>query len=129
MITGMDASNLRSIEAKAFLPARDFELSKRFYQAVGFTLIWSTADLAYFRHDRSCFLLQNFFDAALARNFKMHLWVEDVDQWWRHITAAVRSFGIAPEPPEDRPWGMRDFPLVDPSGVFWRIGQPIAEDS
>jgi uncharacterized glyoxalase superfamily protein PhnB len=35
------------------------------------------------------------------------------------------------EPPEDRPWGMRDFVLVDPTGVLWRIAQnlPIREPS
>jgi uncharacterized glyoxalase superfamily protein PhnB len=27
------------------------------------------------------------------------------------------------EPPADRPWGMRDFVIVDPTGVLWRIAQ------
>ena len=31
-------STLKTIELKAFVPAKDFELSKRFYQDVGFTL-------------------------------------------------------------------------------------------
>jgi hypothetical protein len=118
-------AQLRSIEAKAFVPARDFELSKRFYQNIGFTLVWSTPTLAYFRHDGSCFLLQNFYVKEHADNFKMHLWVEKVDEWWKHISAVAAQFDIAVEQPEDRPWGMRDFPLVDPSGVLWRIGQPI----
>jgi catechol 2,3-dioxygenase-like lactoylglutathione lyase family enzyme len=121
-------SKLRSIEAKAFVPARDFELSKRFYQAIGFTLVWSTPDLAYFRHDQSCFLLQNFNVQATTDNFKMHLWVEDVDAWWTNIAAAAAPFGISVEQPKDQPWGMRDFPLIDPSGVLWRIGQPIAKE-
>ena len=30
-------------------------------------------------------------------------------------------------PPEDRPWRIRDFVLVDPSGVLWRVGQNIGE--
>src|SRR5215212_3570757 len=123
----MMETKLRSIEAKAFVPARDFELSKRFYQSIGFTLAWSTPDLTYFRHDNSCFLLQNFYVKEHADNFKMHLWVEDVDEWWRHISAAAAPFGIEVEPPADRPWGMRDFPLIDPSGVLCRIGQPLAD--
>jgi catechol 2,3-dioxygenase-like lactoylglutathione lyase family enzyme len=121
----MDLPILHSIEAKAFVPARDFELSKRFYQALGFTLIWSTPDLANFRHGKSCFLLQNFHVPDHANNFQMHLLVENVDAWWNHIAAAAAPFGISVEPPQDRPWGMRDFPLIDPSGVLWRIGQPI----
>jgi hypothetical protein len=33
---------------KAFVPAKDFELSKRFYADLGFELAWSSGDLAYF---------------------------------------------------------------------------------
>jgi catechol 2,3-dioxygenase-like lactoylglutathione lyase family enzyme len=123
----MGATELKSIEAKAFVPARDFELSKRFYQSIGFTLVWSTPGLACFKHDKSLFLLQNFYVKEHADNFKMHLWVENVDEWWKHVSTAAAPFGITVEPPEDRSWGMRDFPLIDPSGVLWRIGQPTAE--
>ena len=123
----MGLSNLRSVEAKAFVPARDFELSKRFYQAVGFTLAWSTPDLACFRHNTSCFLLQNLHVPEHTKNFQMHLLVENVDEWWRHISVAVAPFGIKVEEPEDRQWGLRDFALFDPSGVLWRIGQPLAK--
>ena len=86
--------DLRSIEAEAFVPARDFETSKRFYQDIGFALVWSTDDLAYLRHDRSVFLLQNFYVKEHVDNFKMHLLVERVDDWWRRIQDAgiVESF-------------------------------------
>ncbi len=124
----MDAYPLRSVEAKAFVPARDFDLSKRFYAALGFTQVWSTPDVAYFRHGNSCFLLQNFYVKEHAENFKMHLWVEEVDEWWKQLSAAAAPFGITVEKPEDRAWGMRDFPLLDPSGVLWRIGQPITKE-
>ena len=121
-------SDLTTIEAKAFVPARDFALSKQFYQDVGFELVWSDDNLAYLRHGNSSFLLQNFYDAIHAGNFMMHLLVKDVDAWWRH----VRDRGIASkyatkiEPPEDRPWGLRDFIIVDPTGVLWRVGQTIS---
>jgi catechol 2,3-dioxygenase-like lactoylglutathione lyase family enzyme len=52
-------TNMTTVEIKAFVPARDFDLSKRFYQDLGFTLAWSSDDLAYFRHGQSSFLLQN----------------------------------------------------------------------
>ena len=119
--------HLRSIEAKAFVPARDFDTSKRFYQDLGFALVWSTGDLAYFRHDRSVFLLQNFYVKEHAENYQMHLLVERVDDWWRHIQDAgiVERYGVHTEAPADRPWGLRDFVLFDPSGVLWRIGEPV----
>jgi hypothetical protein len=120
--------NLESIEAKAFVPARDFELSKRFYAAIGFDVVWSTDKLAYLRHGKSSFLLQNFYVQEHAVNFQMHLWVQDVDAWWTHISAAAAAFGISVEKPADREWGMRDFPLIDPSGVLWRVAQALSNE-
>jgi catechol 2,3-dioxygenase-like lactoylglutathione lyase family enzyme len=124
-------NELRSIEVKAFVPARDFELSKRFYQDLGFELAWSSEDLAYLRHGNSAFLLQRFYRPEHAGNFMMHLLVEDVDAWWRHVDASglVARYGAHAEPPSDKPWGLRDFILVDPTGVLWRIGQNIGPGS
>lgn len=119
---------LRSVELKTFVPARDFELSKDFYQAMGFKPGWSDEQLAYFSHGEHCaFLLQNFYVKDQAENFVMHLLVEDVDAWWEQIQAARldERFGSRLVPPQDQPWGMRDFVVIDPSGVLWRIGQNI----
>ena len=116
-------SDLTVVEIKAFVPARDFELSKRFYVDLGFELAWSDENLAYLRHGEASFLLQNF--RAPADNFMMHMLVKDVDAWWRRVQAQdlVGKYGVMAQPPEDRPWGMRDFVLTDPTSVLWRIGQ------
>ena len=121
-------SNMASIEVKAFVPARDLELSKQFYQDLGFALVWSSDDLAYFRHDNSSFLLQNFYRKEHAENFMMHLLVEDADAWWNHVQTQgmIARYGVLAEPPSDKPWGLRDFVIVDPTGVLWRIGQEIS---
>ena len=118
-------TNMKTVEAKAFVPARDFALSKRFYQDLGFVLAWSSDDLAYLRHGNSSFLLQNFYNKDHADNFMMHLLVENVDAWWRHVEAQELDvkYDVKIEPPADRPWAMRDFVIVDPTGVLWRIGQ------
>ena len=120
-------ANLTTIELKAFVPSKDFDLSKRFYSDLGFELAWSSNDLAYFRHGQSSFLLQNFYNPEHAGNFMMHLLVEDADAWWSHVVAQDISakYGVKAGPPEDRPWGLRDFILVDPTGVLWRVGHNI----
>lgn len=125
----MSGSALTVIEVKAFVPARDFDLSRRFYRDFGFELAWSTEDLAYFHHGPAAFLLQNFYNKEHAGNFMMHLLVEDVDAWSDHVQARglAASYGVHVEPPADRSWGMRDFIVVDPTGVLWRIGQNIAD--
>jgi len=121
-------SNMTAIEVKAFVPARDFALSKKFYQDLGFDLAWSSEDLAYLRHGNATFLLQNFYNKDHADNFMMHLLVEDVDSWWRHVQeqGLMATYDVKAEPPADRPWGLRDFVIIDPTGVLWRIGQNIA---
>ena len=73
------------------------------------------------------FLLQNFYVKELAENLQMHLLVKDVDAWWAELQAKQisRTYGVEIGAPEDREWKMRDFTLVDPSGVLWRIAQNI----
>ncbi|UKE50254.1 glyoxalase [Xanthomonas translucens] len=117
-----------SLELKVFVPARDFALSVEFYREVGFVAEPLGEGLVCFRHGERCaFLLQDFYEQALAHNLMLHLWVEDADAWWRRLDAAdlVGRFGARVGVPEDRPWGMRDFSLHDPGGVLWRIGHAL----
>ena len=118
-------TNLTTVEIKAFVPARDFELSKRFYLDMGFTLASEWDGVAYFHHGDCAFLLQDFYEAKLAANFMMHLLVQDVDAWWRtlHDAGLAERYGVRLDEQQQQPWRMRDFTLTDPSGVLWRIAQ------
>lgn len=121
-------SNLRITEIKAFIPAKDFELSKQFYKDLGFVMASEGGGVAYFQLDHASFLLQDFCAQHLAENSMMHLLVEDVEAWWAKILAAdvVKKYGVTLSAIEQQPWRMRDFCLTDPSGVLWRIGQNTA---
>lgn len=118
---------METVEIKAFVPARDFDLSKRFYEDLGFTVAWSSDDLAYLHAGDSSFLLQKFYVQQHADNFMMHMLVPDVEAWWAHVEEQrlASRYGVRVLPPEDREWGIRDFVIVDPTGVLWRIGQNI----
>lgn len=120
-------ANLKVTEIKAFVPAKDFELSKRFYQDLGFTMASEGGGIAYFHFEYSSFLLQNFCAEGFAENFMMHLLVEDVDAWWQKVQESdvVNKYGVKLWPIELQPWKMRDFCITDPSGVLWRIGQNV----
>src|SRR5438552_1506734 len=98
-----------------------------FYQDLGFTIASSGDDMAYLHCGDCSFLLQNFYNREHADNFMMHLLVTDVEAWWRHVEKArlTTKYGVSAEPPDDRPWGMRDFTIADPTGVLWRIAQNI----
>lgn len=123
--------NLAAVEIKAFLPALDFERSKAFYGALGFEIPWSSDDMAYVRHGDTSFLLQAFDEPAFAKNYQMHMLVENVDDWHAHVLAAgvAERFGVAVGEPQDQPWAMRDFTLFDPSGVLWRIAQNLPREA
>jgi catechol 2,3-dioxygenase-like lactoylglutathione lyase family enzyme len=131
MLSDSPMPNMNAIEIKAFVPAKDFELSKTFYRELGFEVAWSSEDLAYLRHGNTSFLLQKFYEAKHAGDFMMHLLVEDVDSWWSHVESCqlVKKYGVMIEPISDKPWGLRDFAISDPTGVLWRIGQNITPEA
>jgi len=119
--------NLRVTEVKAFVPARDFELSKQFYRDLGFTMASEGGGVAYFHHGHASFLLQDFCVEDHITNFMMHLLVENVDDWHHKISEAglAEKYKVEVGPVELQPWRMRDFTLLDPSGVLWRIAESV----
>ena len=111
--------------ARPFLPAKDFDLSKRFYEALGFTKVLD-GDVAIFQIGASSFILQNYFQEEWAGNFMMQLMVDDLDAWWTHIVSLdlPAHFGVpAPKPPAMQPWGLRIAYVIDPSGILWHVAQ------
>ena len=118
-------ANLNAVEIKAFLPARDFELSQRFYLDLGFLMPSCDGDIAYLHYGECSFLLQNFYVKELVDNLMMHLLVEDVDAWWEMVRTKeiAERYGVKVGALENQPWHMRDFVLFDPSGILWRIAQ------
>ena len=52
----------------------------------------------------------------------LHLNVDDVDAYYRQL---VERGVDAPEPPQDRPWGLRTFHIHDPNGYEWEFTQEI----
>ena len=123
----MNLANYETIEAKAFVPSKDYELSKQFYLDIGFEMKWASEDMAYFCAGDSSFLLQNFYVKEYANNFMMHLLVKSADDWWSRIESngVAKKYNVELGSPEDREWGIRDFTLVDPTGVLWRIGNNV----
>ena len=111
--------------ARPFLPTRDFEKSKRFYEALGFEKTLDS-EVAIFRAGSGGFLLQRHFQEDWAANFMMQLMVDDLDAWWSHIESLdlPGRFGVPlPKPPAMQPWGLRVAYVVDPRGVLWHIAE------
>jgi catechol 2,3-dioxygenase-like lactoylglutathione lyase family enzyme len=117
--------NLGVTEIKAFVPSKNFEQSKQFYKDLGFTMASEGGGIAYFCLGHVSFLLQDYCVPALAENFMMHILVQDVHAWWRHVQASgvIAKYGVKCTAVESQAWKMDDFCLLDPLGVLWRIGQ------
>jgi len=108
-----------------FLPTRDFELSKRFYETLGFEKLLD-GEVAIFKVGSSSFILQRRYQEQWVENCMMQLMVDDVDAWWAHITRLdfPKRFNVRPpQPPAVQPWGLRVLYLTDPSGILWHIAQ------
>lgn len=123
--------NLKVTEIKSFVPAKDFDLSKRFYQALGFELMSEFHDIVYFRHGDYAFLLQDFYEPAHCHNYMMHLLVEDVKSWYQHVqnSNVMAEFEVTVTEVVEQPWGMLEFCITDPSGVLWRVAENIVPRS
>jgi hypothetical protein len=82
---------------RPFVPAKDFDVSKRFYEALGFEKLLDS-DVAIFRMGQSGFLLQRYYQKDWAENFMMQLMVDDLDAWWARIQSLdlPGRFGVAP---------------------------------
>jgi catechol 2,3-dioxygenase-like lactoylglutathione lyase family enzyme len=110
---------------RPFVPARDFDLSKRFYEALGFEKVLD-GEVAIFNTASGGFILQRYYQKDWAENFMMQLMVDDLDAWWVHLGALdlPAKFGVQPpKPPAMQPWGLRIAYVFDPSGVLWHVAE------
>jgi hypothetical protein len=114
------------VALRPFLPAKDFEVSRRFYTDLGFEIFPLGDKLAHVGFGTFAFLLQDFFVKEWADNFMMHMLVSNLDQWWASISALKldsRYEVRAPAPPKLEPWGLRVAYVFDPSGVLWHFAE------
>ncbi|MCE9578174.1 MAG: glyoxalase [Deltaproteobacteria bacterium] len=115
---------------RPFVPAKDFSVSRAFYEALGFPTLLD-GEVVIFGVGSGAFVLQNYYQKEWAENFMMQLMVDDLDAWWAHITALdlPATFGVPPpRPPALQPWGLRIAYLQDPSGVLWHVAQRRADE-
>jgi catechol 2,3-dioxygenase-like lactoylglutathione lyase family enzyme len=122
-----DATSIPDVVAmRPFVPATDFEASVRFYVDLGFTARRLGDTLASIELGPFGFLLQDYHVEGFAGNFMMHLMVNDLDRWWKHIESLglAAKYGVrAPTAPAMQPWGLIVSYVVDPSGVLWHFAQ------
>ena len=116
---------------RPFVPAKDYPLSARFYEALGFTPVHRNDHVTLLEMEGFTFILQNFFVEQFAANCMVQLLVGNADAWWTRIDAEslVAAFGVKrPLPPVMQPWGMKVGFVFDPSGVLWHVAERPGQD-
>jgi catechol 2,3-dioxygenase-like lactoylglutathione lyase family enzyme len=110
---------------RAFVPCKDYTISRNFYQSLGFAEVWHTDELSIYKVGNHEFYLQNFYAKGLAENYMLALEVDDINTWWQYLKslnldskfANIRLIDI-----EDKGWAKVCY-LIDPSGVLWHFAQ------
>lgn len=112
------------LKMRTFVPAKNFEESRKFYEALGFASTKLNDKSFEMRLGSEAFFLQNFYVKEFADNLMMQVFVSDLDEWWDHISglSLERNFHVVPaRPPSLQPWGLRVAYVWDPSGVLWHF--------
>jgi hypothetical protein len=116
---------------RPFLEAKDFQTSLAFYEAIGFHTHRLGPEMAEMSLGAHAFILHRAYVKDWADNMVMHILVEDVQAWWRHIQSLdlPGRFGVShPNPPRVEPWGLTVLYVTDPTGILWHVAQPTESD-
>lgn len=109
----------------ALLAALDFDATIAFYRQLDFTLVSRHDDYLLLRHGESGPELHFWLteDRSIAEATGCYVRCADADalsERWRAQAPQARITR-----PEDKPWGMREFYVFDPSGNLLRVGQAL----
>lgn len=124
----MTDSALTIKAVRPIVPARDFEVSKRFYSEFGFRPRTLAERLVEMHLGGCSFILQDYYVAEWANNFVIHVPVADLDHWWKHICGLdlTSRYGVKVGAPKLESWGMAAS-FVDPSGVLWKLSHSASD--
>ena len=118
------------------MPARDLFETRAFYERLGFQAAgWWPNEFGGYACLVRGDLRMHFFafaDISPEHNYAQCYWrVQDVDALYAELHAAGLPKSGTPRlgPLEDRPWGMREFSIIDPNGNLVRVGRQITSET
>jgi catechol 2,3-dioxygenase-like lactoylglutathione lyase family enzyme len=110
----------RLTDATPVLASLDFDETIDFYGKLGFSLRVRTPDLLILQRDGISIQFWACTERHVAENTQAYLHTADADALYAEFAKGVHK-GL--RAPETRPWGIREFTLVDGHGNQLRIGQ------
>jgi hypothetical protein len=129
--------NLKALDLRVMVPAKNFDVSKEFYEAIGCIVRDVSTELALVEIADRRFYLQNYYVKDWAENFVLYVVIEDANAWYEHVSAVIASnrfVGARARPPRRENYGAIVTYLIDPSGVLIHLAQvhttqPLPQDS
>lgn len=115
--------NVKSI--RPFVGSKDFDKSRAFYAALGFTEGVIGHDMSVFTMEGFAFYLQKAYVKDWIDNTMIFLEVDDVSAFWNKLVTLdlpSRFKNVKILPIRTEPWGSECF-VIDPSGVLWHVGE------
>jgi catechol 2,3-dioxygenase-like lactoylglutathione lyase family enzyme len=106
--------------AHPILPSQDLDATENFYRQLGFMSQGRFGSYMILR--RETVELHFWFcpERHIAENSSCYFRTPDADTLYKAFSLIT---GGKVTPPEDRPWGMREFYVMDPNGNLLRFGQ------
>lgn len=115
--------NIKSI--RAFIGAKNFNLSRQFYKDFGFEEIKTSDKMSYFKLGDFGFYLQDYYVKDWVDNSMLFLEVENLEQHLLHLKKLKldsKYDNVKISEINYNDWGNEYF-MHDPSGILWHIGE------
>jgi catechol 2,3-dioxygenase-like lactoylglutathione lyase family enzyme len=117
--------NQQAKSIRAFIGAKDFEISRAFYKDLGFEESVISKNLSYFKiYDTLGFYLQNAYVKDWINNSMIFLEVDNVEDYYNKLQSLElqqKYKDVKLVPIKKDVWGSECF-LHDPSGILWHFG-------
>jgi hypothetical protein len=115
----------KAISIRPFIGAKNFEISRFFYQNLGFQEVVLGNDFSYFHTESIGFYLQDAYVKDWIDNTMIFMEVDNVDRYYNELLALElpkKYEGVKLTSIRVENWGKECF-LHDPSGILWHFGK------
>lgn len=110
-------------DIRVFIPCKDYDKSKSFYQALGFKMSKASEDLSIFELGRCTFFLQRYYSKEFAENLMLQLIVPDIQEVYQTLSQ-IKDHDFRFEPIKSERWGKVVY-MWGPSGELWHITELV----
>jgi catechol 2,3-dioxygenase-like lactoylglutathione lyase family enzyme len=117
--------NHKAVSIRPFIGAKNFEISRKFYQDLGFQEVILEHNFSYFKTEGIGFYLQDYYIKDWIDNSMIFMEVDSVERYYQELFALNLSSkyeDVRLIPIKTNDWGKECF-LHDPSGILWHFGE------